>query len=138
MAETAFETTSGPVGLVGSAVQVAEVVFSDDDGEARRDWSNGETARDVAGLTLEETILPVGVRASASGHWSVEQRALVAGGAGSVTPSVEVTLGPPEQLAEVSGSVPASFGRYLATAIALTAAGLGLVWFTVRALPTLR
>lgn len=72
---------------------MAEVTFDDDDGEARRDWSNGEATRDPAALTLEEMILPVGAFASASGHWSAERRALTAGGAGSVAAWVEVTLG---------------------------------------------
>jgi hypothetical protein len=137
VAGTTFEERTGPLGAVGSALQMVEVLFTDDDGEVRRDWSNGER-REPADLILEERTLSVGVVASAYGHWSAERRALVAQGPGSVTPAVEVALGPPETLLDEMPRPPASFRAYLASAILLTVAGLGLIWFTVWLLPTLR
>jgi hypothetical protein len=83
-------------------------------------------------------VLPVGALASAYGHGSAERRALVALGLGSVTPTVDVALGTPENALDETSGAPATFRAYLASAIVLTAGGLGLVWFTVWLQPTLR
>lgn len=137
VAGTAFEARSGPVGGMGFVFQMVEMLSTDEDGEVRRDWSNGEQ-RDPADLILEERVLPVGALASAYGHWSVEQSAMVAQGIGSVTPTVDIALGPPEKLLDEMPGAPASVRAYLTSAILMTAGSLGLVWFTVWLLPTLR
>jgi hypothetical protein len=134
VASTSFEAKSGILGAVGSALSMARDAFTDDDGEARRDWKREGDDRDPEGLQLEETLLPLDAEASAHGAWSVERGAIVVGAApGS---SVAVVLGPPEKLAGVGGA-PHTYVSYVVTAIVLTALGIGLVWFGARVFPTL-
>ena len=108
VAGTTFEARTGPLGGMGSVFQMVEILSHDEDGEVRRDWSNGER-RDPADLILEERALPVGAVASAYGHWSAEQGAMVAQGIGSVTPTVDVALGPPEAALDETSGAPATF-----------------------------
>jgi hypothetical protein len=141
VATTAFEAVEmGLLGVTGTALQLANTLFSDDDGEARRDWTAAGDARDPQTLLLEETLLPVGQVASVAGTWSPERNAIVAGGEGAVGPGVCVVLGPPEKLAGQPGGLPlpASFASYLITATVLTGLGAGLVWFSITLLPGLR
>jgi hypothetical protein len=140
VAVTQFEQiTTGVLGAAGTALQLANTMFNDDDGEARRDWMAAEEARDPQTLRLEETVLPVGHLASVAGTWSPERQAIVAGGEGSGGPGVSAILGTPEKLADHAGALPlhASVTAYLITAIALTATGVGLVWFSIVVLPGL-
>lgn len=134
------EVERGALGAVGTALQLASTLFSDDDGEARRDFQAAGDARDPQTLRLEETLLPVGQVASVAGTWSPERNAIVAGGEGAVGPGVSVILGPLEKLADQGGGLPlpTSFASYLITATVLTALGLGLVWFSIAVLPGLR
>ena len=106
-------------------------------GVVRWDWTNGER-RDPVDLILEEQALPVGAVASAYGHWSTQRGAVISQGLDSQAGVVSVSLGPPEKVLAETAGAPASFGSYLATAILTTLAGLGIVWFTVWMLPTLR
>ena len=143
VAATRFEEVErGALGLgpVGTMLQLASTMFSDDDGEARHDWKAAGDARDPQTLLLEETLLPVGHVASVAGTWSPERNAIVAGGEGAVGPGVSVILGPPEKLAGQDGGVPlhSSFASYLITATVLTALGAGLVWFSIAVLPGLK
>jgi hypothetical protein len=134
---THFEEVTGVLGAAGTAIQIAKTVFSDDDGEARRDWKAAGEDRDPETLRLEEAVLPVGHLASVAGTWSSERQAIVTGGEGAVGPGVSAILGTPEKLAEHSGVLPlhASVVSYLVTAIALTAVGIGLVWLSIAVLP---
>ena len=143
VAATRFEEVEmGGLGLgaVGTALQLANTMFSDDDGEDRRDWKEAGDARDPQTLRLEERLLPVGQVASVAGTWSPERNAIVAGGEGAVGPGVSVILGPPEKLAGQKGGLPlpASVASYLITATVFTALGAGLVWFSIAVLPGLR
>jgi len=143
VAATRFEEVErGALGLgpVGTALQIANTLFSDDDGEARGDWAVAGDARDPQTLRLEERLLPVGQVASVAGTWSPERNAIVAGGEGAVDPGVSVILGPPEKLTHQGGGLPlpTSFASYLITATVFTALGAGLVWFSIAVLPEFR
>jgi hypothetical protein len=135
VAATAFEPKAHLLGAIGSALSMVHDVFTDDDGEARRDWKAEGNERDPADLRLEETVLPVGAEASAHGTWSAERGGIVTTGAAGST--VTVVLGPPEKLTGV-GSAPHSYASYVVTSLVLTALGAGLLWFGVRILPKLR
>jgi len=139
VAATRFEEVGrGVLGAAGTALQLAHTMFSDDDGEARRDWKVAGETRDPETLRLEETLLPVDQVASVAGTWSPERNAIVSGGEESVGPGVAVILGPPEKLPGQVVGLPASFASYLITAMVLTAIGVGLVWFSIAVLPGLR
>jgi hypothetical protein len=140
VAATQFEqVTMGALGAAGTALQLANTVFNDDDGEARRDWKAVEEERDPETLRLEETVLPVGHLASVAGTWSPERQAIVAGGEGAVGPGVSAILGTAEKLADHGGALPlhSSVTSYVITATLFTAAGVGLVWFSIAVLPGL-
>jgi hypothetical protein len=133
VASTSFESVSGSLGAVGSAFSMAKDVFTDDDGEARRDWKNASDERDPESLQLEEYVLPVDAQASAHGAWSAARGGIVVGAA--IGSTVAVVLGPPEKLTGVGGT-PHKYGSYVVTAIVLTALGIGLLWLGARVLPT--
>jgi len=138
VAETGFEAARfGGLAPAATALEMAKVMFTDDDGEARCDWKSGEEGRDPQDLILEETVLPVGAVASAFGAWSAGRGALVAQDAAAGVVAVSVVLGPPEGLLQQDTGAPASVGSYLVSAIVLTALGIGLVWFAIKILPTL-
>jgi hypothetical protein len=137
VAATRFEDVSlGALGVAGTALQLARTIFTDEDGEARRDLRAADDLRDPETLILEETVLPVGETASVSGRWSAERAAIVVGD--ELGASVSAALGPPENLRRGPSEVPHSFGSYLMSAIVLTALGAGLVWFSIAVLPGLR
>jgi hypothetical protein len=138
IASTRFEDVKG--GLLGatrSALEVAHTVFTDEDGEERRDFRAAGDRRDPATLILEETLLPEKQVVSVAGRWSAERRAIVAGGEGSVGSTVSAVLGPPQNLRRDPSALPHSFAAYLATATLLTGLGAGIVWFAIRILPGL-
>ncbi len=139
VASTAFEDVSpNVVGSLGAALAHVKTLFSDEDGEDRRDYRRaGEEGRDPGTLILEETLLPVGEVASVSGRWSAAKSAIVAGGGDAVAETVSAVLGPPERL-KGPGEVPPSFASYLTSAIVLTALGAGLVWFSIAILPGMK
>jgi hypothetical protein len=117
-----------------SVFQMAGDVFSDEDGEARRDWKKADDERDPKTLLFEETLLPVGALASAHGVWSAERGAIVSQGA--LGTAVSITLGGPENLRGAPG-LGHSTRAYLVSATLLTALGAGLVWLSRSKLPTL-
>jgi hypothetical protein len=130
---TPFEEVRGDMlGVVGTAFSMAHEIFTDEDGEARRDWNRHGDERDPADLLLEESVLPVGAAASVHGTWSAERGAIVAGGDPAIGAGVSVVLGPPEEL---GGALPHSTGAYLATAAISTLLGGGIVWFALAVLP---
>lgn len=123
-----------PAHPLESVFEMARDIFSDEDGEVRRDWKKEGDERDPKTLLLKETLLPVGAAASAHGVWSAERGAIVSEGA--LGDAVSVTLGGPEKLRGAPG-LGHSTGAYLVTATLLTALGAGLVWFSRSMLPTL-
>jgi hypothetical protein len=132
---TPFEDVRGDVlGVVGTAFSMTHEIFTDDDGETRRDWQRYGDERDPADLRLEECVLPVGATASVHGTWSAERGAIVAGGDPAKAAGVSVVLGPPEDL---GAALPHSTGAYVATAAISTLLGAGIVWFALAVLPTL-
>lgn len=131
---TAFEPVA-PLATLGAIFELARDTFSDEDGEARRDWKREGDERDPETLLLKETLLPVGAAASVHGLWSAERGAIVSEGSALGT-AVSVVLGRSEKLKGVPG-VGHSTRAYLVTATLLTALGIGLVWFALSVLPTL-
>jgi hypothetical protein len=132
---TRFEPVEAHVlATLDATFALARDIFSDEDGEARRDWKREGDERDPETLRLEETLLPVGAAASAHGVWSAERGAIVSEGSALGT-AVSVVLGRAEELQGAPGAGH-SFGKYLVTATLFTALGAGLVWFA-RIFPTL-
>jgi hypothetical protein len=109
-------------------------IFTDDDGEARRDWRRSGDETDPSDLILEEAVLPVGAQASVHGTWSAERGAIVAGGDPSAAFGVSAALGPAENLGD---TLPHSTVAYVVTATISTALGAGMVWFALEILPGL-
>jgi hypothetical protein len=127
------EASPGMIGSLESVFQMTQDVLDDENAEARRNWNRGPESRDPGDLILEETVLPIGVEASAIGTWSAEKGAII----GTKSNAVAVSLGPPENLSTKEG-VPASTGAYFISALLLTAIGLGMLWFAIKILPTLK
>jgi hypothetical protein len=123
---TSFENVAGALGAVGTAIATAREIFSDDDGEARRDWHKAGEDADPSDLILEEALLPVGAEVSVHGTWSGDRGAVVASGDPSVAFGVSAALGPPENLGSV---LPHSTAAYVATAAISTALGAAILWF---------
>ena len=131
---TGFEVVAA-LATLASVFEMARDIFSDEDGEARRDWKREGGERDPETLLLKETLLPVGAAASAHGLWSEERRAIVSEGSALGT-VVSVVVGRAEELKGAPG-VGHSTRAYLVTATMLIALGAGLVWFSLNVLPTL-
>lgn len=122
------------LGALGTAFAMVREIFTDEDGESRRDWHRAGDESDPSGLLLEETALPLDEEVSVHGIWSAEREAIVAQGDASVAAGVSAALGPPANLGSV---LPSSTGAYLATAIITTLLGAGIVWFALKILPGL-
>ena len=132
---TPFEEVQWSVfGVVGTAFATAREIFTDEDGEARRDWRRAGDDTDPSILILEEAVLPVGGEASVHGTWSAERGAIVAQGDPTTALGVSAALGPPENLGD---TLPHSTVAYMVTATISTLLGAGLVWFALKILPAL-
>jgi hypothetical protein len=130
---TSFEATAAnPRAGLGTAFEMINDVFTDDDGEVRRDWKRAGDERDPKDLILGEIVLPVGALASVHGTWSSARDAIVSDLA-SDSPGVTIVLGPPEALRGTPGDTH-SFGAYLMGAVVLTALGAGVIWLGVNVL----
>jgi hypothetical protein len=104
----------------------------------RRDFGLAyDTAPDVALLTLEEHVLPVGAQVSAFGTWSSAQGAIVAPPSPLPASFVVVARGGPESLDGAPG-VPQSTVAYVATAIVLLALAAGLFYLATLIIPAVR
>jgi hypothetical protein len=132
---TGWETVE--LGMLGTMDTVFQRVGDDSRAGTRRDFAlTFEEAPDVALLTLEESVLPVGATASAFGRWSATIGALVAPEGLASTSHVAIALGGPEALGTDSG-VPHSTTSYVVTAIVLLLAAAGTWWLALRVIPTI-
>lgn len=118
-------------GVLQTVFESVKDIFLDDDGESRKDWAREGDERDPSELTLEEIVLPVDEQASVLGTWSQEHNAIVSSQASTGNIGVSVVLGGLEKLSAKEG-VPHSFTGYLVTALLLTAAGAGLLFFGLK------
>jgi hypothetical protein len=95
-----------------------------------------DAAPDVALLTLEERVLPIGARASAFGTWSGRYGAIVAPASPLPVSFVVVAQGGPESLDGAPG-VPQSTTAHVVGAIVMLAVAAGLFWVATIILPTI-
>jgi hypothetical protein len=116
------------LGELQTAFNLVGKFFSDDSGEARKDWARNEDARDAKDLILEEIVLPMDTQATVIGTWSAEQNGLIPKQAKTGNIGVTVILGPPESLEQRHG-MPSSLASYMATAVLMMAAGAGILYF---------
>jgi hypothetical protein len=122
---TTFEETHaalGMLGAVGSAFSMANALYTDDDGDIRRDWKLGGINGDLNTLLLEETVLPVGAQVTLTGTWSVERNAIVS----SAEAPLKVNTGGVDAVS--SGSLPVGNLGTLIWLLATAAIGAGIVW----------
>lgn len=132
---TGWETVE--FGMLGAMDTAFQRVGDDSRTGTRRDFAvTYEDAPDVAALTLEETVLPVGATVSAFGRWSATLGAIVAPEGIAGTSHVTVALGGPEALG-TEGGVPHSTTSYVVTAIVLLIIAAGVYWVALRAIPTM-
>ena len=134
-ATSRFEIASGLLGAVGTAVTTVQEMFTDDDGDVRRDWKAAAEPRDPSTLILEEAVLPVGVTASVAGSWSADRGCIIASSDAPGGLGVTATLGSPSDLAGVQGAVPPSTTSYVVTSALLIAIGAAIVWAAGRFFP---
>ena len=129
VASTRFEEAAGLLGAVGSVFGTVRVLFTDDDGEHRADYRSTDRSRRIETLLLEESVLPVGARASVAGSWSTSRGAIIPSGDG---PSgVTVTMGPIDSLLKGNSQVPASATSTLVFALVLGGLGAASLWAAV-------
>jgi len=132
---TGWETIE--FGMLGTLDTVFQRVGDDTRSGTRRDFAlANEDAPDVAALILEETVLPVGAKASAFGRWSSRLGAIIAPEGLPNTSHVIVALGGPESLSGQPG-LPAATSSYFFTAFALTAIAIGVFFLARIAIPTM-
>jgi hypothetical protein len=132
---TGWETVE--FGMLGTLDTVFQRVGDDTRSGTRRDFAlANEDAPDVAALTLEETVLPIGAKASAFGRWSSRLGAIIAPEGLPNTSHVVVALGGPENLAGEPG-VPSSTTSYVVTAFVLAAIAVGIFFVARVAIPTM-
>jgi hypothetical protein len=132
---TGWETVE--FGMLGTMDTVFQRVGDDARSGTRRDFAlANEDAPDVAALTLEETVLPVGATASGFGRWSSRLGAINAPEWLANSSHVVVALGGPENLAGQPG-LPQSTTSYVVTAFALTAIAAGIFVVARIAIPTM-
>jgi hypothetical protein len=132
---TGWETVE--LGMLGTMETVFQRVGDDSRTGTKRDFAvSYEEAPDVAVLTLEESVLPVGATVSAFGRWSATIGAIVAPEGLPGTSHVTVALGGPEALG-IDGGVPHSTTSYVVTAIGLLLAAAGVYWVALRVIPTI-
>jgi hypothetical protein len=125
--ETRFETGAGPIPLA-SAFALAEILFTEQRLEVRRDWKRADAPAELRGLHIEEQVLVVGSTASAWGQWASDRRGIVPGSLGSETPGIAVVSGPPERLLGHAEGPPSSALAVAIAAVVLLALGGALVW----------
>jgi hypothetical protein len=132
---TGWETVE--FGMLGTLDTVFQRVGDDSRTGTRRDFALENTkAPDVATLTIEERVLPVGATVSAFGRWSSRLGAIIAPDGLPGTSHVIVALGGPEALTGKPG-VPHSTTSYMVTAVVLTALAGGVYWLALRMIPTI-
>lgn len=122
---TTFDETNealGMLGVVGSAFSAVNTLYTDDDGEIRRDWKLGNANADPDTLLLEETVLPVGTQVAVTGTWSIERNALVS----SPESPLKVSTGTIDAVS--SESLPVGNVGTVIWLLATAAIGAGIVW----------
>src|SRR5260221_8792982 len=117
------------LGALGTAFAMVREIFTDEDGESRRDWHRAGDESDPSSLILEESVLPLDEEVSVHGIWSAEREAIVAQGDASVAAGVSAALPLPPHL---GNGLPSSTGSYLATATISTLLGAGILWFALK------
>ena len=63
-------------GKHGATMKLSDVVWTDDDGQVRKDWRMGNL-QDLEGATLMEQVVAPGSQVFAIGKWSAEKRGLI-------------------------------------------------------------
>lgn len=125
---TRFDTSASPAGLVGDVLTLVDDLFTEKRLEVRKDWQRTGAPTDLAGLRIEEHVLPVDETASAWGLWSMDRRGIVPGALLSGNPGIAMVVGPPESLfGRVSGPPSSALAVGIA-GVVLLALGAGLVW----------
>jgi hypothetical protein len=132
---TKFKSVPGSLGPLDTALQLADHIRNNEDGKARQDWKRAEVDRDPGELTIEETVLPVGVTASVAGPFSMEHNAIVSASEAVVGKGVTAVTGLPEQLLALDTVVPQSLFSYAVTALILLALGAGVLWLAANYFP---
>jgi hypothetical protein len=125
---TRFEKAAGIPGALGTAFEVANAVFAQDNTAYRRDWQTKAQALDPAKLILEETVLAVGATATVAGPWSATRQAIVPHVEGFDALSVNATTGSAEKMHLDDAGVPPSTVAGIVTALVLLAMGGGILW----------
>jgi len=122
---TTFEETRealGMLGVVGSAFSMVNALYTDDDGEIRKDWKLGSANANAESLLLEEIVLPVGAQVTLTGTWSVERDAIVS----SVASPLKVGTG--NLNAASSSALPVGNVGTVIWLLASAAIGSAMVW----------
>jgi hypothetical protein len=122
---TTFEETNaalGMLGVVGSAFSMVNALYTDDDGEIRRDWKLGGINANPETLLLEETVLPVGAQVTLTGTWSGERNAIVS----SAESPLKVSTGSVDDMR--SGALSVGNVGTVIWLLVTTAIGAGIVW----------
>ena len=132
IALTRFEKAAGIAGALGTAFEVANAVFAQENTAYRRDWQSKAQALDPEitpdKLILEETVLAVGATATVAGPWSATRQAIVSHIDGMDALGVNATTGNTEKIHLDDAGVPPSTLAGVVTALVLLAVGVGILW----------
>jgi hypothetical protein len=125
---TRFETGMPAEDVLNAVRTLTDELFTERRLEVRRDWRREGAPTDLAGLRIEEQVLPVDTTASAWGLWSSDRRGIVPGSLTSGTPGVAMSVGSPDGLIGRAGGLPSSVWAVAAAGLVLLALGATLVW----------
>lgn len=133
---TGWETIE--FGMLGTLDTVFRRVGDDSRTAVRKDFAlSYDEAPDVALLTLEERVLPLGATISAFGTWSGSLGSIVAPPSPLPGSSIVIAQGGPDALDGAPG-VPQSMTSYVVTMIVMGAIAGGLFWLARIVLPTMQ
>jgi hypothetical protein len=124
---TRFDDVSG-IDLVSVAATMLRESLDEQRASLRRDWHRAGMTPDPATLHLEEHVLPVGVSASAAGHWSPERQALVPEPGGLGGSPVTITQQSEKVLLRRGTTLPSSAAAVAVFGVLLLVVGGALVW----------
>lgn len=97
------------------------------EGGIRRDWHREGSTPDPSALRFEEHVLPVGVTASAAGHWS-RDRQVLGSEPGLTGATLTVGRGGPASILRATTSLPHSATQVVVGGVIMAALGAALAW----------